>query len=253
VKAELQQLIALQNLDTTIRKLERNQEAIPERRAEIEGEFDQRAFEIRALETRRDEAKHARARLENEVMEQKGRAERAERNLMSSKRQDEYTAAIREADAARKQISALETQILEQMEQLDQTQAALTERADEIASLNSDREARLKAFDDETRTNAERLTVARKEREEVFANLPKPISNLYSRIKARIRDGVAVAEARNRSCTACFMSLRPQVMAEIRRGEDIMTCDNCGRILYYVPAESVKAETAAPQPVISHG
>jgi hypothetical protein len=33
---------------------------------------------------------------------------------MSSKKQDEYTAAIREADAARKQISALETQILEQ-------------------------------------------------------------------------------------------------------------------------------------------
>jgi len=251
VKAELQQLIALQNLDTTIRKLEKDQEAIPERRAEIEREFDQRAFEIRALENRRDEAKHARARLEIEVIEQRGRAERAERNLMSSKRQDEYTAAIREADAARKQISALETQILEQMEQLDQTQAALSERADEIATLNSDREARLKAFDDETGTIAERLVTARKEREEVFANLPKPISNLYSRIKARIRDGVAVAEARNRSCTACFMSLRPQVMAEIRRGEDIITCDNCGRILYYVPTESIKADAAAPQPNVA--
>ncbi len=58
MKAELQKLIALQNLDTTIRKLEKDQEATPERRAEIEGEFDQRAFEIRALENRRDEAKH---------------------------------------------------------------------------------------------------------------------------------------------------------------------------------------------------
>ena len=135
MKAELQQLIALQNLDTTIRKLEKDQEAIPERRAAIEGEFDQRAFEIRALENRRDEAKHSRAKLEVEVVEQRGRAERAERNLMSSKKPDEYTAAIREADAARKQISALETQILEQMESLDQAQAALTERADEIASL----------------------------------------------------------------------------------------------------------------------
>jgi len=253
VKAELQQLIALQNLDTTIRKLEKDQEAIPERRAQIEGEFDQRAFEIRALETRRDVAKHSRARLENEVVEQKGRVERAERNLMSSKKPDEYQAALREADSARKQISTLETQILEQMEQLDETQAALSERAGEIVSLNSDREARLKAFDDETGTIAKTLGIARKEREEVFASLPKPMSNLYSRIKARIRDGVAVAEARNRSCTACFMSLRPQVMAEIRRGEDILTCDNCGRILYYVPAESVKADASAPQPVISHG
>src|SRR5215207_7892370 len=122
MKAELQKLIALQNLDNTIRKLEKDQEAIPERRAKIEGEFDQRAFEIRALETRRDEAKHTRARVENEVIEQRGRVERAERNLMSSKKQDEYTAAIRETDAARKQISALETQILEQMESLEQAE-----------------------------------------------------------------------------------------------------------------------------------
>jgi uncharacterized protein len=251
VKAELQKLIALQNLDTSIRKLEKDQEAIPQRRAEIEEEFDQRAFEIRALESRRDEAKHTRARLENEVTEQKGRVERAERNLMSSKKQDEYTAAIREADSARKQISALETQILEQMETLEQSEAALKERAEEIASLNSDREVRLKAFDEETGTIGERLAAFRKERDELFANLPKPMSSLYARIKGRIRDGVAVAEARNRSCTACFMSLRPQVMAEIRRGEEVMTCDNCGRILYYVPADPLKADAAASQPNVA--
>jgi predicted nucleic acid-binding Zn-ribbon protein len=251
VKAELQKLIALQNLDTTIRKLETEQQAIPERRAEIEREFDQRAFEIRALETRRDVAKHARARLENEVVEQRGRAERAERNLMSSKKQDEYTAAIREADSARKQISTLETQILEQLEQLEQTEASLKERSDEIATLNSDREARLKAFDEQTGTIGERLANARKERDEVFANLPKQMSGMYTRIKTRIRDGVAVAEARNRSCSACFMSLRPQVMAEIRRGEEVLTCDNCGRILYYVPSESLQADAATPQPNVA--
>jgi predicted nucleic acid-binding Zn-ribbon protein len=170
---------------------------------------------------------------------------------MSSKKQDEYTAAIREADAARKQISALETQILEQMEQLDQAETALKERADEIAGMNSDREAKLKAFDEETGTIGERLAAARKEREEVFANLPKPMSSLYARIGARIRDGVAVAEARNRSCSACFMSLRPQVMAEVRRGEEIITCDNCGRILYVAPAEPRQADAAATQPNVA--
>src|SRR5690349_21319990 len=251
MKAELEKLIALQNLDTTIRRLEKELEAIPQRRAEIEGEFDQRAFEIRGLESRRDEAKHTRARLENEISEQKTRAERAERNLMSSKKQDEYTAAIREADAARKQISGLETQILEQLEQLEQAEAALNERADEIATMNSDREAKLKAFDDEAGTIGDRLATARKEREEVFASLPKQLSALYSRIGARIRDGVAVAEARNRSCSACFMSLRPQMMAEIRRGEDIITCDNCGRILYVTPAEPVKADAAPTQPKVA--
>ena len=127
----------------------------------------------------------------------------------------------------------------------------MKERADEIASLNSDREARLKAFDEDSGTIGERLASARKERDEVFANLPKPLSGMYTRIKTRIRDGVAVAEARNRSCSACFMSLRPQVMAEIRRGEEVLTCDNCGRILYYVPTDSLQADTAAPQPKVA--
>jgi predicted nucleic acid-binding Zn-ribbon protein len=252
VKAELQQLVALQNLDTSIRKLQAELEAIPQRRAEIETEFDQRAFEIRALETRRDEARHARTRLETEVGEQRVRVERAERNLMSSKKQDEYTAAIREADAARKQISTLETQILEQMESLEKAEASLTERGEEIATLNTDREARLRAFDEETKQQADKLALSRAERERLVAALPKSMGALYVRISARIRDGVAVAEARNGACMACFMSLRPQAMAQVRRGEEVVTCDNCNRILYYVPSDSAPASSAAAQPKMAH-
>jgi predicted nucleic acid-binding Zn-ribbon protein len=252
VKAELQQLVALQNLDTSIRKLQAELEAIPQRRAEIESEFDQRAFEIRSLETRRDDARHARTRLETEVSEQRIRVERAERNLMSSKKQDEYTAAIREADAARKQINALETQILDQMEALEKAETSLTERADEIASLNSDRETRLREFDEETRQQADKLAQSRTERERLVAALPKSMGSLYVRISARIRDGVAVAEARNGACMACFMALRPQAMAQVRRGEEVVTCDNCNRILYYAPSDSAPASSASAQPKMAH-
>jgi uncharacterized protein len=252
VKAELQELVALQILDTTIRRLQKELEAIPQRRAEIEKEFDQRAFEIRALENRRDEARHTRARVETEILEQKTRAERAERNLMSSKKQDEYTAAIREADAARKQISNLETQVLEQLEISEQTESSLNERAAEIASLNSDRDARLKIFDEETRIQTEQLQASRADRERVFNSLPKQLSSQYKRISARIRDGVAVAEARNGACKACFMTLRPQAMAQVRRGEEIVTCDNCNRILYFVPVDSAPATTSSVQPKVAH-
>jgi predicted nucleic acid-binding Zn-ribbon protein len=251
VKAELQQLVALQNLDTTIRRLQEDLEAIPQRRAEIEREFDQRAFEIRALENSRDEARHTRTRLETEVSEQRVRVERAERNLMSSKKQDEYTAAIREADAARKQISALETQILEQMEALEKAEAALNERADEIASQNSDREARLQVFDEETRRQAEKLAADQTQREQLLSVLPKPMGALYNRISKRIRDGIAVAEARNGACMACFMSLRPQAMAEVRRGQEVITCDNCNRILYYA-GETAPASSTSAQPKMAH-
>jgi predicted nucleic acid-binding Zn-ribbon protein len=252
VKAELQQLVALQKLDTSIRRLQEELEAIPIRRAEIEAEFDQRAFEIRALETNRDDARHTRAHLETEIAEQRARAERAERNLMSSKKQDEYTAAIREADAARKHISALETQVLEQMEALEKAEASLTERADEIASLNSDRDARLQAFDEDTRLQAEKVATSRSERERLLNELPRSMASLYARISARIRDGVAVAEARNGACMACFMALRPQAMAQVRRGDEVVTCDNCNRILYYAPSDSAPTNSASVQPKVAH-
>ena len=240
MKAELAQLIALQNADTNIRRVQAEIESIPHRRAEIEKEFDQRAFEIRALEQRRDDAHRERSRLETEVFEQRNRAERADRNLMAAKKPDEYTAAIREADAARKQISALETQILEQMEIYDQAEKELNERAPEVAKLGTDMQDRFKGFDEQTRVQQQQLEAARAERERLLNELPKAMSALYKRISSRIRDGVAMAEARNGACTACYMALRPQVMADVRRGNEIITCDNCNRILYYAPQKNAQ-------------
>lgn len=240
MKAELEQLIALQNTDINIRRLQADIEAIPQRRAEIEKEFDQRAFEIRALETKRDDARGERARLEAEVEETRANLSRADRNLMSAQNEHEYTAAIREADAARKHISQLETQILEKMEVIEQSEALLLEREPEIVKLRTEMEARVREFEQQTRTQTEELALQRRERERLLGTLPKPMSALYNRISARIRDGIAVAEARNNSCTACFMALRPQVMAEIRRGDEVIICDNCNRILYYIPADAAR-------------
>jgi hypothetical protein len=238
VKAELEQLIALQNADTSIRRLQSEIESIPKRRAEIENEFEQRAFEIRAIEMRRDEARESRARLETELQEQRTRLERAERNLMSSKNEHEYTAAIREADAARKQISQLETQTLEKMETLEAAEKELKEREPEISSMRGEHEERMRAFEEQTRIQGEMLAQRREERDRLIETLPKQLSATYKRLVTRIRDGVALAEARNGSCSACFMALRPQVMAEVRRGEEIIICENCNRILYYIPADA---------------
>ena len=240
MKAELAQLIALQNADNNIRTLQAEIQHIPQRRAEIEKEFDQRAFEIRGLEEKRDAAFHERARLEKEIFEQKQRAERADRNLMSAKKPDEYTAAIREADAARKQISALETQVLEQMEAFENAEKELGERAPEVDKLRGEMEASFKAFDEQAKLQQRQLEEGRAEHERLLRELPKSTSTLYKRISARIRDGIALAEARNGACTACYMSLRPQVMADVRRGDEIITCDNCNRILYYVPKKAAE-------------
>ena len=245
MKAELEQLVALQNVDTGIRRLKSELESIPQRRAEIESEFDQRAFEFKALEQAGDSARASRAQLDRELAEQRLRMEKAERDLMSSTNAKVYEAALRERDAARKHISELETKVLEQMEAAETAEKSLAEREPEFARMRSEHEERLRAFEEHTRSWSEELEARRRERERMFASLPANVKGTYQRIVSRIRDGVAVAEARNNSCSACFMLLRPQVMSEIRRGEEIIICDNCNRILYYQPAAHAQGTTVS--------
>src|SRR5260370_17352182 len=105
---------------------------------------------------------------------------------MAAKKPDEYTAAIREGDAARKQISAFETQVLEQMEIADQAEKDLTERAPEVVKLGADMKARFKAFDEQVKTQEQQVTIAIAERERLTNGLPKPIIALSKRISALI-------------------------------------------------------------------
>jgi hypothetical protein len=238
LKAELEQLVALQSVDMGIRRLQSDLESIPRRRAEIESEFDQRAFEFKALQQTGETARETRAGLDRELAEQRLRMEKAERDLMASNNSKVYEAAIRERDAAKKHISELETKVLEQMEAAETAEKQLAEREPEFARLRGEHEERLRAFEEQTRSWSEEIETRRRERERMFAALPPGIKATYQRIVARIRDGVALAEARNGSCAACFMALRPQLMSQIRRGDEIITCDNCNRILYYAtPAQ----------------
>jgi hypothetical protein len=244
VKAELLQLIELQKTDTCIRRLGAELEAIPGRRAEIEKEFEQRAFEFVGAQSERDAAREKRVALETELAETRARAEHAERALMAATNEKEYTAAIRETDAARKHISLLETQVLEQMESHDAAEARMGELEPQVATLRAERDQKVAAFDLEVAAQREELERCRRERERLLAELPKELSHKYDYISKRIRGGVAVAEARNNSCTACFMALRPQVMTQVRRGDEIITCDNCTRILFYAPAAEQQKQQA---------
>jgi predicted nucleic acid-binding Zn-ribbon protein len=52
---------------------------------------------------------------------------------------------------------------------------------------------------------------------------------------ARGRRGLAMAEARDGLCVVCHVRLRPQVFNEVRRNDQLIQCDSCSRILYFVP------------------
>ena len=71
--------------------------------------------------------------------------------------------------------------------------------------------------------------------------------SIYDRIAKTI--GTAVAEALNQQCMVCQMMLRPQRWNDLRdrsNDESMMTCESCGRLLYYDPARDSPQRKTVP-------
>jgi uncharacterized protein len=229
---DLDKLIDLQETDTNLRLLKKQLDTAETRRAEIEQEFEQHASSIRGIQGRRDTLQATRADLERQIAENKTYLERAERNLKHAQNQKEYETAMRETDALQKQITAFETQIVEIMEEVEGVEKELEERSEEISTLDSKRAAALAEFEKELARNRAEFDKKTKHRQEAFVTLPDRLASIYNRLAQRSRDGIAVAEVVNGSCSACYMSLRPQVQLEVKKGDQIITCESCTRIMY---------------------
>lgn len=244
MKSELEKLIVLQKTDTNIRKLKKAIETADERRAGIEQEFERHAFEIRGVQNRAEAAKSERSNLEKQITEAKASLERANRNLKHAQNQKEYEAAMREADVLQKQITAFETQVLEKMTTVEEVEKVLADRADEISGIETDRQKTLAGFDSEIESQRKEFEEESRKRQEVFVTLPPNLASVYNRMATRSRDGIAVAEVKNGACSACFMSLRPQMLVELKTSDRIITCESCARILYIEQKEQQSESVA---------
>ena len=239
--AELDKLIDLQKTDTNLRRLKRLLDTADTRRAEIEQEFEQHASSIREIQGRRDTLNAKRADLERQIAESTIYLERADRNLKHSQNQKEYETAMRDLDTGQKQIAGFETQVVEIMEELEGVEKELGERSEEIATLDGKRDAAMKEFEAAIKVDKAEFDKQSKHRAGAFATLPARLAHIYDRMAQRSRDGIAVAEVVNGSCSACFVLLRPQVQLNVKKGDEIITCENCTRILFLPKRDEASA------------
>ena len=82
------------------------------------------------------------------------------------------------------------------------------------------------------------------ERIEAAAQLPKATLTEYERIRKKWH-GVVIAEATSGRCAACQIVLRPQYLQDLKKGDHLMTCESCGRFLYYNPPVRVEMTPTA--------
>jgi predicted nucleic acid-binding Zn-ribbon protein len=143
----------------------------------------------------------------------------------------EYTAMLHEIQAAEDRIRTAEDGILDIMERMEAMESKLAQE-----------EMELKAKAAELREQITRTEMAVPALEAEVSKLCEQKSALescigaellgrYRRI-AELRKGIALAEAKDELCSACHVRIRPQVLADLLRTEEIHMCDSCSRILF---------------------
>lgn len=194
------------------------------------------------------EAMHTRHRtLEGEVADLSVRRTTNSRKQMAVKNSGEYTALLKEAEFLSTRINELEDEILELLDRLEKRgisiadqEALVSEEAAAYASLAAETEQA-------ERIGRERLTELEHRRQALTAALPPNFLKQYADI-AKTRGGRAVTAATGGMCLACRLGFPPQLYNELQRGEKVLNCPNCGRIIYWGDHPDLAPQSKAQKP-----
>jgi predicted nucleic acid-binding Zn-ribbon protein len=227
----LKQLVELQKVDEELATLEDEHASLPARR---EGLAAQQAAaetllvaEREALRAAELEQRHA----EGLLRDREAAVAKLEGQQFQVKTNEAYTTLLREIDHARQAISGCETRILEAMEAIEARSeaAAAAEAAVKVAQERG--VAGRHALETRERELEARIGALREQRSAVRSGIPRAIAELYDRIAIRRRP--AVVTITREICAGCRVDIPPQTYIELRRGERIVTCGRCQRILLY--------------------
>ena len=235
MNADLQHLIALQRLDSAAQDAQRRLAEEPERLRGFDARLETARQRVASAKERLAENQNARRAIEKDVAVHQGRLSKFRDQLMGVKTNVEYQAMQKEIGFAQAEVKALEDKILEHMLEADELAAAMKKAEAALASEQ-------KLVDAERRTLAAELSDLKmlfervtKERTDVIASLNPQAFATFDLVSKR-RNGVALAEAREGICTICHVRLRPQIFNNVRKNDQIIQCDSCQRILYFIPA-----------------
>lgn len=243
---ELSQLIELQELDIQIQRTSERLSWIPEERDRTENEFKQHAAEFLDLKSKHERTLEDRKLLEAELATTQQNHEKFEQDKTRVRNEKEYTAVLREIDATRKHIGTLETDILKRMEEIESLDSELAARAPDVERMRAEVDVSLAGLDKEHEEASRLLSEFSERRKNLAGQMPKHLFLTYERM-SRLGRGQALAEVRsNGICVACRVRVRPKIFSDVRKGDQLIICENCGRILYYRNETSQSAGAATP-------
>jgi predicted nucleic acid-binding Zn-ribbon protein len=229
-------LLAVQDLDTAIAQLQHRRDTMDERRqlSEVEGAMAALGKESADLGERRQGLQGRQAELEEQIGGLTARRQALEARMYADRNSaardlQAMDAEIHHLTERRAELEEAELAVMEEQEPVD---ADLARLADQRAQLESAADSLRSAVAATDTVVAAELSALETSRALEAARVPADLLERYEALRARL-GGVGAARLVGNRCDGCHLELPSAEVDRIRHlpAAEMVTCDQCGRIL----------------------
>lgn len=238
-------VIRLQEVDNRLADLRREISALPKHIGEIEKKLVAHERKLEADRAALAANQKERKKCDGDIQAQEQKISKLKDQTLEAKTNDVYRAFQNEIEFCQKEIRKSEDRILELMTESEPLDRNVKVAEAALKAEKAQVEAEKQVARERTAIDQKASADLQKERAEIVAGITPAVYQRYTRV-CKMRRGIGVAEAVDGRCSVCNMSMRLQFFQELRRGDQVMACESCLRILYYNPPQAVDDAAQAP-------
>jgi len=239
LEAKMKLLIGLQDCDISIRDAQNKKKEKPIGIERLQKELEQSESQLKTELNQLELNRRARRGSEQEIEELENRIIKSNIKLNNIKSNKEYTAALKELADLEKEKTLMEDGLIEIMEQIEtlEERCVSNKTKGEVLKENFKMERdeilkELKALD-------EVLESLKNERADFCKAVDEGLLKRYDILRQN-KEGLAISPVVKGICQACHMGIPPQKFNELIRGDALMSCPYCSRIIYWGEDERFK-------------
>ncbi len=237
MKETLAHLLELQEVDNALDELRRARETYPKRIDELRKELEEERTSLEELKGKLQELERQKRHYERELRRAQDELEKHKARLYEVKTNREYDAVQQEIEAWENSIGQNEEFLLDTMAAIEELTPQVADKEQAYARSRQEKQEEIENLLAKLGSLEEELEGYLKRREEITGSIDRRLLATYERVR-RGRGGVAVVPVTRGACGGCFSQLPPQVVVEVRRGDRLIRCEYCGRILVWNEEQS---------------